>query len=424
MMDHLRCPCSSRLCYAALQWLQFRGRTYALRGACIKAIAAATGLSLAACSRIRAGTRGRRIRGIGMRCVRWSKRSAHSSRPCGGRPSFILVANGARIGLRHLAAPGPCGRNAIRFNRFTSRLESAKMKTSDLARYALGVCSVVTIAACGGRGVLSFTRESGAQLAASQSALGSALPAPLHGTKTFNYAGGRQNFKVPMGVTQLTIKAKGGGSIGYGTNCCASNGGSVEATIPVKPGQSLAIFVGGGGSEYGPGFNGGGRSGFAGGGGASDVRQAGSALNNRVVVAGGGGGPGGAPAHGGAGGNLVGGNGSHGAGGGGGGGGTQNEGGAGGKGAPGAGQGKDGGAGSKGVGGQGGGCTTHFGYCYAGGGGGGGYYGGGGGGGGRAPYYSGGGGGGGSSFAERHAAHVHMVRGGGTNGNGVVVLSW
>jgi len=78
---------------------------------------------------------------------------------------------------------------------------------------------------------------------------------------------------------------------------CSGAGGSVKATIPVTPGEKLAIFVGGYGATAG-GFNGGGTGGSTGGsggnggggGGASDVRQGGDRLANRVVVAGGGGG--------------------------------------------------------------------------------------------------------------------------------------
>ncbi|MGB8909091.1 MAG: hypothetical protein WCC84_10115, partial [Candidatus Cybelea sp.] len=62
-------------------------------------------------------------------------------------------------------------------------------------------------------------------------------------------------------------------------------------------------------------------------------------------------------------------------------------------------------------------------YSGFGGGGGGGYYGGGGGGGGS-NYGVGGGGGGGSSHVERSATHVKMVRGAGSGGNGLIVVSW
>ena len=86
-------------------------------------------------------------------------------------------------------------------------------------------------------------------------------------------------------------------------------GGRATATIPVTPGEVLAIMVGGQGLETAPptvdcvlvpgggGFNGGGNGGNvggncagAGGGGASDVRRGGSTLAHRILIAGGGGG--------------------------------------------------------------------------------------------------------------------------------------
>ena len=129
-------------------------------------------------------------------------------------------------------------------------------------------------------------------------------------------------------------------------------GGLVKATIPVTPGETLAVFVGGAGIPEGNGYNGGGANGNSGtcsgsgcgggGGGASDVRQSGDSLKSRVVVAGGGGGEAccnNAP-QGGAGGGLHGAAGANGAakdrrgffGGQGGKGGSQNRGGRGGKG--------------------------------------------------------------------------------------------
>ncbi len=121
----------------------------------------------------------------------------------------------------------------------------------------------------------------------------------LKNTQRFNYTGHRQTFEVPAGVTAIKLVAdgaSGGGSTGgYGSESAGGAGGSVQATIPVTPGEKLAVFVGGEGATDG-GFNGGGDGGSTtgsggdggGGGGASDVRQGGDALANRVVVAGGG----------------------------------------------------------------------------------------------------------------------------------------
>ncbi|MGC2406638.1 MAG: hypothetical protein WA431_09560, partial [Candidatus Cybelea sp.] len=102
--------------------------------------------------------------------------------------------------------------------------------------------------------------------------------------RTFKYTGGKQSFKVPPGVTNVTIVATGarGANGGYDSEYFSGYGGaggSVQGTIPVRPGERLAIFVGGWGG-YG-GFNGGGSGPrgchssdcFSIGGGASDVRQ-------------------------------------------------------------------------------------------------------------------------------------------------------
>jgi hypothetical protein len=291
---------------------------------------------------------------------------------------------------------------------------------------------------------------SAALLAACASGLSSSTPmsvapqiaAPLHAhSKTFTCTKGQQNFKVPKAVKHLTVTASGasGAAVPSGPEAA---GGLVTATIPVKPGESLTLFVGCGSSGASGGFNGGGSGGTAktggsGGGGASDVRERGSTLAKRVVVAGGGGGAGArgffgffTGGGGGLGGNLVGAAGvdgnnycKSGPASGGGRGGTQSAGGLGGTEANGGSDGSQGSEGAGGHGGAGGSSGT------GGGGGGGGYYGGGGGGG-YGDFYCGGGGGagGGSSFAEAGATHVTMVQGGADTSefgeNGGIVLSW
>lgn len=109
-------------------------------------------------------------------------------------------------------------------------------------------------------------------------------------TVTFNYTGAAQSWTVPAGVTSVEVLAYGAQG---GGNAWAAGGlgGSAAATIPVTPGETLYLYVGGSGILGG--FNGGGScSGgtICGGGGASDVRRGGAELSNRVVVAGGGGG--------------------------------------------------------------------------------------------------------------------------------------
>ncbi|MGP8101564.1 MAG: hypothetical protein ACLQHL_12540 [Candidatus Cybelea sp.] len=278
--------------------------------------------------------------------------------------------------------------------------------------------------------------------------------------RTFHYKSKAQSFVVPTGVTQITVVASGAsgpyGAVSGSCTLVSGLGGLVQATIPVTPGETLAVYVGGEGtigaacgSEYGDGtggFNGGGAGGASGysfngdgGGGASDVREGGSALSDRILVAGGGGGQGASDwgGTGGAGGGRRGGAGgsAYGPGpvGSGGGGGTQKRGGAGGKASPYYGPpeaGQPGDHGSRGTGGQGGiGGLSLTGYDRpggGGGGGGGGHYGGGGGGGGGGGEdgCAGGGGGGGSSFVEASATHIKSLQGKAPAGNGQITISW
>jgi hypothetical protein len=231
------------------------------------------------------------------------------------------------------------------------------------------------------------------------------------GTQTFSFTGANQTWTVPVGVTSITLDARGaqGGTVANGQG---GNGGRLQGTLAVTPGQVLNVFVGGTTTTLTGGFNGGANGGNStsarGGGGASDVRIGGIALANRVFIAGGGGGGGEncfTPNNnnGGLGGGLIGGTGFQcglqtdyvGFGG------TQSAGGA-----------TNvlcclyGVAGTLGNGGAG---TATYG-----GGGGGGYYGGGGG-----AY---GGGGGGSSFSGTATSVTHTQ--GFQSGNGQVILSW
>lgn len=291
----------------------------------------------------------------------------------------------------------------------------------------------------------------GSQLPSAANIMSAGTQARSHHS-TFKYTGGEQSFKVPAGVTHVRILATGGdGARGGPPNFASGAGGSavtLGATISVRPGERLAIFVGGSGRSRG--FNGGGGRGsgcpsgrcYGWGGGASDVRQRGDKLADRVVVGGGGGGGGtsgcahysscsgyyGAGGSGGRGGGNqrgVGGSGDNGSGevaGSGGTGGTHSRGGKGGAGGgSGCGGGSDGSLGAGGVGGNGLNCSG------IGGSGGGGYYGGGGGGAGGAYGNSGrsggGGGGGGSSFAVSSATNV-QISPGSNKGDGTIEISW
>jgi hypothetical protein len=309
----------------------------------------------------------------------------------------------------------------------------------DLRRYSLGVVAMVAmLAGCSGHG--------------SNGVVPSGVPGSLSNQKTFNYSGAKQDFKVPAGVTHITVVALGA----HGAGSPEAYGGRVYAVVPVTPGETLVVYVGGNASEVTGGFNGGGKggdkSGFGsdgnGGGGASDIREGGLKLSDRVLVAGGGGGDGGGgdyssggPGLGGGGGGKRAGSGGGGGGssrdgdgGGGGGGGAQHAGGAGGSGGSGVtGFGTAGRPGSVRHGGRGAAMCQGLGggdcgYSGGGGGGGGGYYGGGGGGSGGGSYSlggSGGGGGGGSSYAESSATNVRFWQGWKKSAhNGLVVFSW
>ncbi|MGB6519169.1 MAG: hypothetical protein WBE79_11780, partial [Candidatus Cybelea sp.] len=141
------------------------------------------------------------------------------------------------------------------------------MRTSP--RFALSIGAAALFAGCGG---------SQPPIGANITSAGT--QAPSH-HRIFHYTGGEQSFEVPPGVTDVRILATGGvGSSGDPPTFASrrSGGGAavtLGATIPVTPGERLAVFVGGSGITGG--FNGGSGSGcepgrrcYGWGGGASD----------------------------------------------------------------------------------------------------------------------------------------------------------
>ena len=236
------------------------------------------------------------------------------------------------------------------------------------------------------------------------------------GEATFSHTGDMQSFVVPAAVTSIDVTVQGaeGGRTASALSPAGGQGAVTSATLPVIPGETLYVYVGGRGSPGSGGYNGGGNAGGAtntnggGGGGASDIRRGGMGLGARLVIAGGGGGAGHSGDGGGAGGPAQGANG--GGAGRGGGGGTDAGGGTGGT--------ADlmGGNGSLGDGG------SSPGGLHTGGAGGGGNYGGGAGGTVTSPGLAGGGGGG-SSYAFPGATDVMLQRGGRT-GHGSVFIRW
>jgi hypothetical protein len=227
---------------------------------------------------------------------------------------------------------------------------------------------------------------------------------------------GTYSWTVPADVHTVTIVAEGakGGDGNYMS--AGGAGGRETATIPVVPGETLGVFVGGAATDGNGGSNGGGSARYApaagGGGGASDVRQGGTDLADRVVVAGGGGGGGMYRAEGGLGGGTAGADFYYDPGYGGGGPGTAVVGGAGGT-PHGYTEYQPATDGAFGIGGDGGEDMDW------GGGGGGGWYGGGGG----AGDMDGAGGGGGSNYAIPTATGV-VSENGVNSGDGSVTITW
>lgn len=237
------------------------------------------------------------------------------------------------------------------------------------------------------------------------------------GSMTFNFTGSVQTFVVPPCVNTVTINCLGAQGAITATN--GGLGGRGQADVPVTPGETLYVYVGGQGQAPAGGWNGGGPGGDngsvqgGGGGGASDVRRAGQTLNDRIVVGGGGGGPAntGGGVDGGHGGGTTGNAGGVWSSSGPGGGGTQTAGGSGGSyscsfSPPGTG-------GSFGQGGSGGICES----SRVGGGGGGGWYGGG-------ASQRGSGGGGGSGYVNAAGNTNTTLQVGVRSGNGQVTISW
>ncbi len=119
------------------------------------------------------------------------------------------------------------------------------------------------------------------------------------GAASFSVTGGEQCYTVPVGYTFVRVDAVG--ALGEAAQGVSGGFGAVTGgVLPVSPGETLYVEVGGPGASSGGGFNGGGNGG---GGGASDVRTCpraplsctggGSSLGSRLLVAGGGGAAGG-----------------------------------------------------------------------------------------------------------------------------------
>lgn len=141
----------------------------------------------------------------------------------------------------------------------------------------------------------------------------------------FNYTGGVQKVKLPIGLYRIECwGASGGGNHQSSYAGYAGRGGYSTGIIAFGSETEVNIYVGGQGispvNSASGGWNGGGNSQSkvnatidpaCSGGGASDVRIGGTSLDNRIIVAGGGGGGGMDGESGGYGGGIIGGDGAN-----------------------------------------------------------------------------------------------------------------
>ena len=105
--------------------------------------------------------------------------------------------------------------------------------------------------------VLVFAIAAGVAAALALALAGSAAAQPSNcpqsgdmATCTFSFTGGDQAWTVPAGVTSATFDvqgASGGGVAGFGTG---GGGGEAKADLPLTPGATVTLVVGGqGGSQ-------------------------------------------------------------------------------------------------------------------------------------------------------------------------------
>jgi fibronectin type 3 domain-containing protein len=107
-------------------------------------------------------------------------------------------------------------------------------------------------------------------------------------TNTYSANGTVRSFVVPAGVLWLQADAIGAQG-GTGATGLGGKGGRVQGAIPVTPGETLYLYVGGNGSSNIGGWNGGGNGNGAGtgggGGGATDIRRNNLVVTNKIVQA-------------------------------------------------------------------------------------------------------------------------------------------
>jgi hypothetical protein len=112
---------------------------------------------------------------------------------------------------------------------------------------------------------------------------------------SFDFTETIQSYTVPAGVSRINVSAQG--AQGGSASAVGGLGGIVSATMPVTAGETLFVFVGGGGGDNHParyqapsvgGWNGGGTGNSSGGiggggGGATDIRR-GTSVTNAVLT--------------------------------------------------------------------------------------------------------------------------------------------
>ncbi|MEU0069905.1 hypothetical protein ABZ027_10255 [Streptomyces sp. NPDC006332] len=154
--------------------------------------------------------------------------------------------------------------------------------------------AAVALVALGGTGGGWATMPAAAATAApGTSAAGAACEptAGFTGCRLFDFTGAKANFQVPSGVNALDVRAWGQGGSG-GHSVTGGAGGYAAGTLKVKPGESLAVAVGGyySGTTFGDALGGNPGGGFAQRGGNSSAIR--TSDGEALVVAGAGGGSG------------------------------------------------------------------------------------------------------------------------------------
>jgi hypothetical protein len=109
-----------------------------------------------------------------------------------------------------------------------------------------------------------------------------------HDSIVFDFKAGPQFWRVPDGITSVSIDAYGA----QGGSARGGKGGRVQSDLTIKPASNLVMYIGSQPHQSQGGENGGGRGcgNGTGGGGATDIRIGGTDLRYRILVAGGSGG--------------------------------------------------------------------------------------------------------------------------------------